>query len=101
LDNLKQALLARLLTVPGTLVHRPNYGVGIKLYQNSISTLGQQTTLANKIQKQFLLDPRVSDVLSVSVSQDDADPSQTLVNVAVIPQGYTDAVQMQFIPFGG
>lgn len=101
LANLKQALFSRLITVPGTLVHRPTYGVGLKNYQNALSSFTQQTILANKIQEQFLQDPRVADVTAVSIDTTDDKPELTKINVSVIPIGYTDAEQMQFVPFGG
>jgi phage baseplate assembly protein W len=101
LDNLKQALYARLMTTPGTLVHRPTYGVGIKDYQNSISSTTQQTILANKIQEQFLQDPRVADVTGISIDNTDDEPQLTTINVSVVVVGYTDAQTMSFVPFGG
>lgn len=101
LANLKQRLFARLITVPGTLVHRPNFGVGLKKYQNNISTFSQQNALANKIQEQFLLDPGVQDVVGISFDNTDNEPSLVVIQVSVIPVGYTDAIQMDFVPFGG
>ena len=52
-DNLRQALFHRLITVPGSLAHRPGYGVGIKRYQNAIDTIDQKRDLVLKIQEQF------------------------------------------------
>jgi phage baseplate assembly protein W len=39
LANLKNALYHRLVTTPGTLVHRPEYGVGILNYQGAPSSI--------------------------------------------------------------
>lgn len=67
--NLKQALFHRLITVPGSLVHRPEYGVGIKLYQNDISSITRQRDLANAIVSQFEQDFRVVKVVGVSITK--------------------------------
>lgn len=67
LDNLKQALYNRLVTVKGSLAHRPDYGIGIQLYQNSIASLSKQQELALEIKKQFKEDPRVIDVKSIAI----------------------------------
>ena len=64
--NLRQALFHRLITVKGSLVHRPNYGIGIKQYQNRIARLDTQRELSLEIRKQFLEDPRVKTVDSIS-----------------------------------
>jgi len=67
LENLKQALFNRLITVPGSLAHRPEYGIGIQKYQNSLTSFSRQQALALEIKKQFLEDPRVVDVTSVRI----------------------------------
>jgi len=67
LDNLKQALYHRLVTVPGALVHRPEYGVGIQNWQNDIASIERQRELAKRIKEQFELDERVVQVKSVQV----------------------------------
>jgi phage baseplate assembly protein W len=66
IKNLKQALFNRLVTVKGSLAHRPEYGIGVKLYQNKISSLGKQRELALEIKAQFEQDFRVDKVESVS-----------------------------------
>ena len=100
LANLKNALFHRLLTVPGTLVHRPTYGVGIPAYQNAPSSFSIQQKLASLIQEQFEQDPRVDSVTSVNISNTDDQPQTTRIAVFVVPVGYTDAVQMICTPFG-
>lgn len=72
LNNLKQALFHRLITVKGSLAHRPDYGVGIKRYQNQVATLAKQRELALEIKNQFEQDFRVDKLLSVSFK---AEPS--------------------------
>ena len=70
LVNLKQALFHRLITVPGSLVHRPDYGVGVKRWQNDLSTIDKQRELANIIKSQFEQDERVDELLGVRFVND-------------------------------
>lgn len=100
LRNLKNALFHRLMTVPGTLVHRPSYGVGVPLYLNNLSSFATQQRLATLIQEQFKLDPRVEDVSSVSISEDDTNPQITIIRVFIKPIGYSEQ-EMSFTPFAG
>lgn len=100
LANLKQALFHRLMTVPGTLVHRPTYGVGLPLYQNNLSSFVAQQKLASLIEEQFLRDPRVSKLSSVGFIADDLNPQLTVVRISIKPVGYSDGVEMVFTPFG-
>lgn len=87
LNNLRQALFNRLVTVPGTLIHRPKYGVGAKLWQNKIATLGNQRELALRIRDQFQQDFRVDSVESVLFSQQ--ANGEFLVKYKVIAKGVT------------
>lgn len=99
LDNLKEALLRRLLTTPGSMIHRPTYGVGIKNYQNGISSLTTQRRLAMAIIEQFREDERVESVTGVSVEYNDNTPDLVQVKVSVKVVGYGETT-FGFIPFG-
>ncbi len=98
--NLKQALFQRLITVPGTLVHRPTYGCGVPLFSGRLSSFSVQQRLAAIIQEQFKQDPRVEDVKSVSITANDTEPQLTLVRVFVKPVGYSERY-LEFTPFLG
>lgn len=98
LANYKLAIYHRLITVPGSLVHKPGYGVGIKQYQNGVSSFSLQQQLAKKIKDQVLLDPRTASVQGVSVIPDDSNPQMTRIVLNVTPVGYTEQ-QMIFQPF--
>jgi len=100
LENVKNALLHRLVTTPGTLIHRPDYGVGLKDYQNAPNSIDIQRQLALRIQEQFELDPRVDRVLGVSINYADLTPENVEIVVRVKIAGY-DEVTAKFIPFGG
>lgn len=99
LANLKNALYHRLITEPGTLIHRPSYGVGIKQYQNAPNSITAQRQLALKIQEQFKRDPRVEEVLGVSVSHEDATPHLVMLVIRVKVVGYGES-ELKFTPFG-
>lgn len=98
--NLQNALYHCLITTPSSLVHRPNYGVGVKNYQNTLNRLSRQRDLALKIQEQYELDPRVESVIGVLVEYDDLDPTKTKITVKVKPIGQGPQ-SMIFTPFGG
>lgn len=98
--NVKNALFHRLITVPGSLAHRPTYGVGLPLFLNGLSSFSKQQQLATRIQEQFSLDPRVAEVTSIGVDNDDTNPQQTVIRVFVRLVGYTDAVAMDFTAMG-
>ena len=97
--NVREALFRRLMTTPGSLIHRPEYGVGIKSWQNATMTLDNQRSLAKKIQQQFERDFRVAQVTSVRVIQDPQVPGKVTIFVKVIIDGYEEA-SMEFVPFG-
>lgn len=100
LANLKQALLHRLITQKGSLIHRPDYGVGIKQYQNAVGSLAVQQKIAANIDEQFRQDFRVLDVTGVSIEQDANNSGLFKIVVTVTTAGF-DEIPMTFIPFGG
>lgn len=99
LANYKDALFRRLITTPGSLIHRPNYGVGIKRFQNSINTIPTQQRLAGIIKEQLERDPRTRRVLGVTVVNNNTRPElvQIIVRVEAIGIGETS---LTFEPFG-
>lgn len=99
LDNLKEALFRRLITTPGSVIHRPEYGVNLKAYQNSLSNLENQRRLAQTIKEQFELDSRVEEVSGVSFNVDDNKPDMIKVNVKVSVRGYGET-GFTFVAFG-
>lgn len=99
LRNIREALVRRLVTIPGTLVHRPTYGVGIRNFQNSIMSLENQKVLAVRIKDQFEQDTRVEEVTKFRFVNDDNDPSKLIIFITLRIAGYGEA-SMEFIPFG-
>lgn len=97
--NLKNSLYHRLVTEKGSLIHRPDYGVGMKQFQGAPNTLANQRQIALRINEQFALDPRVDSVEGVRVLSDDDRPEMLTVVVRVKIVGFGDA-ELKFIPFG-
>lgn len=96
--NVKMALLHRLMTVPGSLIHRPLYGVGLKEYQNAPSSIAVLRSLAIRIQEQFEQDPRVEMVEGVRIEKSDERPDLTYVIIRVKIVGYGET-EVKSIPF--
>lgn len=99
LDNVKDALFRRLVTVPGTVIHRPTYGVGLPRFLNGPNYLASQKALALKIEEQFAQDSRVEEVTSVQFESADLTPEKLKITVRVKVVGYGET-EMTFIPFG-
>lgn len=99
INNLKAALLRRLLTTKGSFVYWGNYGVGLKNYQNATLTLSVQRQLAMDIKEQFELDIRVEEVKSVIITQDPDNTSLITVLVKIDVAGVGDS-SLQFEPIG-
>lgn len=96
--NLEQALFHRLLTVKGSLVHRPEYGIGIQSYQGQLMNVDRQRNLALNIKEQFLMDDRVISVDQVQFVFDNFTPDLFQVFVKYTPIGY-NVTDSNFDPF--
>jgi phage baseplate assembly protein W len=99
LQNLYQALFHRLITSPGTLIHRPEYGVGIKDFQNAPASLQNQTTLANRIREQFERESRIERITGFQFDVDDERPELTTITIKARIRGYGE-IDLGFQPFG-
>lgn len=99
LSNLKQALYHRLITRKGSLIHRPDYGVGVKDFQNAVGSLATFRKLAQAIDEQFRQDFRVLDVTNVAITQDENNTGLFKIVVTIQTAGYAE-LPMTFVPFG-
>lgn len=95
---ISQRLYARLITNKGTLVHRPDFGIGIKSYQGKIFSVSTQIDLAKGIEEQFLRDPDVESVDLVSFK--DVGGGRFDITVKYKITG-SSLVEEQFKPFSG
>jgi hypothetical protein len=98
LTNVKEALFRRLITSPGGIIHRPDYGVGIKKYLGAINSLDVRRRLALEIQEQFLQDERVEEITGISFDSDDDYTGMVTITVRVKLVGY-DEQSLTFVPF--
>lgn len=100
LESLKLRLLHRLVTSPGGFVHLPLYGVGIKDFQNSPNTIGNQIAITKRIEQQFLQDEAVEGIEGVTFIKEDDTPEKILIITRVKVRGFGDT-EFTFTPFGG
>lgn len=87
----------RLITVAGSLSHRPTYGVGIKTYQSALATITKKRELAKAIEEQFLQDERVTSLDSVTFLKQEQDG--TFIVKYKITSAGGELVE-EFDPFG-
>jgi hypothetical protein len=98
-DNIKQAIFHRLITVPGTLIHRPKYGVGITRYKGEVNSISKQREIALLVKEQLELDYRIEEVESISiVHHDELNPAifKIIVRVKLLKLG---SIEEEFNPF--
>lgn len=98
-ESVRLALFRRLITSKGSIIHRPDFGVGIKDFQNGLNSYSNQTTLANLIKEEFEKDPRVQSVSKVRIKNNNSDPSLLEISISVNILGVGDN-SLTFIPFG-
>lgn len=96
--NLKEAIFRRIMTVKGSLIHRPDYGVGLPEFQNAPATLHLKGQLFTRLQEQLPRDPRIEAVTSLSVDFSDTDPSRHTIKIGVSVAGF-GAVVLEYTPF--
>lgn len=99
LKNLQARLSRCVQTVPGTLVHRPTWGVGIKDFQNAPNSIGNQNVLARRLKENFEQDVDVERFVGMRLTTDPQNQSKVTLYVRVEVVGFGEA-EMEFIPFG-
>ena len=98
IDNINQRLFHRLITVKGTLVHRPEYGVGVKQWQNQIANIDNKKNLALRIKEQYLMDEGVESFASARFVSDDNGSGKFSIIIKYTPVGYGE-IESTFNPF--
>ena len=88
--NLKQAVLRRLLTVPGSFAFRPSYGVGLPLFQNELSSIDNQRELMHRIVDNFKSEPRIIELTGLKV----VPGEKTTIELSYRPVG-TDVITQE------
>ena len=87
LDNLRQAVLNRLLTVPGTIPLKPAYGIGLKRWQGRLDTLTAREEIMREMLEQFSSDERIDEVQSLRIVRSDSNPGQFTVEIKILAVG--------------
>lgn len=98
LENIKDAVLRRIITKPGKLVHRPDYGAGLLDFQGAPVTLATKQEIARRIENNLKRDPRVKNLKSVSFDNEDAAPELLIITIKFDVIGYGETV-LEFAPF--
>lgn len=100
IENVTQNLYHRLITEPGSIVHRPLFGVGAKSFQNVTLTLSKKEEFALIVKEQFEQDERVNEVTGVLFNTTDNEPEKSTIIVRVDLVGYGEKT-ITFTPFEG
>ncbi len=99
IENVENAIFRRIITEKGSIAHLPNYGIGIKSYQNAPTSLQNQRRLALDIEEQIPQDPRVIELLGVEIQTDDLKPEKLIIIARIDLVGLGEQT-LTFIPFG-
>ena len=99
LDNMKEHILRRIMTVPGSIIHRPNYGVGLQQYMGATNNIENQRKIAKHIEEQLLEDSRIAAVKSVGFRTSETNAAQVYISVKVELIGYGETM-VENILFG-
>lgn len=99
-DNLKQALLLRFLTRRGELepLGHPTYGSRLFDLVGERNTLGNRNRAKLYVLEALAMEPRVAEVLSVTVETNPAERTRIDINVRLRPI-HTDTVLNLVFPF--
>jgi phage baseplate assembly protein W len=99
LANIKAAVLRRIMTTKGSVVHRPDYGCNLKALQNSPVTLAVKEKFAQELVDQFKNESRIEAITQVSFFNEDKSPEQLRIVVKFKVAGYGEA-SVEIVPFG-
>jgi len=90
--NVTDAIFRRIVTMQGSIIHRPEYGVGIQSLQNTPNTIAVRLALAEDIRVQLTRDDRVAEVKEVTLLDDPNNPDQAKIRVRLDLVGLPDEV---------
>lgn len=99
-DNLNAAVRRRLVTTPGQVVHRPEYGGGLPLFVGRLATPGERARLAAGARQNLLRDTRIGQA-SVNAGEAPGMPSAVLVEATVTPAGETEGESVSVLTTEG
>lgn len=82
--NLRNIIERHIITEKNSIIHRPGFGVGLKSFQNKLTSIANQADLSSRIRDSLSRDSRITDVKSVSFR---IDGSKVLISVTVYIDG--------------
>jgi phage baseplate assembly protein W len=91
LDNIKQAIYLRLITSPGEIIHRQDFGVGIKSFMNKPCTDNNKQRLINKIKLNLIREKRINKINKIV-----CDWNESLVSVTINVMAFGTELNMNF-----
>lgn len=83
-DSLLLKIDRMLVTNPGEVFHRPDFGIGIIRFQNQPNTADNAVKLRNEIVRNLAKDPDIERVLEVKVQRQE---HKVFVRVSVVAKG--------------
>jgi phage baseplate assembly protein W len=86
-EALRQSLTRRLITNPGEWQTKPEYGCGARQYVKAKNTPTERAELEARIRSNFLRDPRVERVDTVTITPLDDGSAGVKIEVYVTPRG--------------
>jgi hypothetical protein len=95
-ENLRAAILRRLLVAPSEYKLRPDYGVGVRLFLKRPATTANIDELKRRIRDQLARERRIERVLDVEVAPQDINGLRVyVITIAVVSAGR----EQRFRPF--
>jgi hypothetical protein len=95
ITNLKKRVYRRLVTIPGSFAHAPDYGVGVPAYLKRLNQAGVRSKLRSEAVKQILLEPDV-EACSVDITSDPSKPGLFRFDIRVKQKSQSNGVQFTF-----
>ena len=89
-DNAIEAIFRRVFTTKGSIIHRPDYGVGLPNFQNIENRIDQRLKITEDIRVQMGRDDRVQEVKEVSFIDDVDNPAQFKIRIRANLVGLPD-----------
>lgn len=86
-ENIKNHIFHTIVTEKGALIHRPDWGVGIKSFQNEPNSIANQLEIADRIKKDLEKDSRIEEVKEVSLLRDDEAYDMVRIRVVALLAG--------------
>ena len=85
-DNLRQAIITRLNTAFGEYNRHPLYGSDLRTFFGESYTIETANRIKIAVRESLFQEPRIESILSIDVALNDANPSESRINVGITVQ---------------